>query len=295
MIGNETTIPLYDEDSYETTFHATVLRVEENRVVLDRTLFFPEQAGQKADKGSLEEQVAVIDVQIAQGVITHIVDWNGCAPFAVGQKVCGVIDFARRFDFMQQHSGEHILSGLAHRLYGCNNVGFHLSEREMTLDFDRLLTKEEVRELEKQANAAVFANHPIVISYPSQEEEKTLAYRSKKEITDRLRIVSIKGVDVCACCAPHVHATGEIGLIKIIKQLKNKGGTRLKAVCGWRAYAYLEEESRILHEAGDMLSTSVQNVPDRIRRFKEEIYGLKGQLKALNKTHCDESNGTDGK
>ena len=120
-----------------------------------------------------------------------------------------------------------------------------------------------------------------VCSYPTEEEALAIDYRSKKEIAGRLRIVTIEGVDICACCAPHVHRTGEIGFIKVVKIMKNKGGTRLKVVCGWRAYDFLTSEYRILHEASDLLSTSTENVPDRIRRFKDEIYALKGEIKGL--------------
>lgn len=280
------TIALYDDDAYATDFTATVVAAEGERVYLDRTLFFPEQGGQKCDRGTLlinGGSYDVADVQIRDGVIAHRVALEEGAALSVkeGDAASGHVDWTHRFDFMQNHSGEHILSGTAHRLYGCDNVGFHLTENEMTLDFSKLLTPEEIAALEREANAAVYADKEIVVSYPSEEEAAAIDYRSKKEIVGRLRIVTIEGVDICACCAPHVHRTGEIGFIKVMKIMKNKGGTRLKVVCGWRAYDFLTSEYRILHEASDMLSTSTENVPDRIRRFKDEIYALKGEIKGL--------------
>ena len=320
------TITLYDDDAYAVSFDALVVSaravpVEEIRgqaakrltpneqkaketavyyeIVLDRTLFFPEQGGQVSDIGTLRPigsdcAVTVIDAQINDGIITHTVCCEPAQPtndtagddavmtvLLAGTGVHGEVDFTHRFDFMQNHSGEHILSGTAHRLYGCDNVGFHLTENEMTLDFSKLLSPEEVAALEREANAAVYADKEIVIAYPSEEAAASIDYRSKKEIAGRLRIVTIEGVDVCACCAPHVHRTGEIGFIKVVKIMKNKGGTRLKVVCGWRAYEFLTSEYRLLHEASDMLSTSTENVPERIKRFKDEIYALKGEIKGL--------------
>ena len=283
-VALQPTIPLYDEDAYAVQFTASVLSVDETGVVLDRTLFFPEQGGQKSDTGILTcdgRSVQVRDVRIRNGVITHVADWGEEAPFTPGCTVTGEIDWVRRFDFMQHHSGEHIISGTAHRLYGCDNTGFHLTENEMTLDFSRLLTAEEIARLELEVNKAVWKDVEIVAFFPASEEAERLDYRSKIDITEGLRIVTIEGIDVCACCAPHVHRTGEVGFIKVVKSMKNKGNTRLKVVCGSRAYDLLTSEYRILHEISDMLSTSTDCVPERIKRFKDDIYALKGEIRQL--------------
>jgi alanyl-tRNA synthetase len=165
----------------------------------------------------------VLDVQIKNGIIDHLTD----RPVDVGSVISGKIDFIRRFDFMQHHTGEHIFSGLVYKTYGYHNVGFHLSDRTVSMDYDGFLTLDQVRAIESEANQVIWKNLPIEISWPDKEELYQISYRSKKEISGRLRLVTIPGVDVCACCAPHVHRTGEIGLIKIIRTLRERSGIRL--------------------------------------------------------------------
>ena len=241
------TVSLYDDDAYLARFTAVVLSAEalpDSRydIVLDRTVFFPEQGGQTADTGRLDGQVRVQDVHIRDGVIHHICD----ATLPVGAEIVGEVDFDHRFSHMQQHTGEHILSGLCARTFGCRNVGFHLSDRIVTVDYDKPLNEEQLEQLENLANSAVWDDLPVRCWFPTAEEAERHEYRSKKEIAGRLRIVSIPGVDDCACCAPHVHCTGEVGLIKIMSAMSYKGGIRLSILCGRRALEAIQRKQRRL-------------------------------------------------
>ena len=208
----------------------------------------------------------MIDVQLEGSVIRHTVLDNrteeavkedGENPlFSPGQTIRGVIDFAHRFSNMQNHSGEHILSGLVHGRFGYDNVGFHLSDNTVTLDFNGPLTDEDILWLEQAANRVVWDNREIRGWYPDPEELRNLSYRSKKEIDGPLRLVEIPGVDMCACCAPHVRRTGEIGLIKVIRTLRERSGIRLTILCGSRALAYMQ----ILQKAAEDVS-HLTNMP----------------------------------
>lgn len=271
---------IFDKDSFLKSFSATVLSCEEYSenyaVVLDKTAFFPEAGGQKSDKGVLGN-ANVLDVKISDEIITHITD----APLNVGETVEGVIDFERRFDFMQQHSGEHIVSGVAHRLYGCENVGFHLSEDIVTLDFDKPLTKEEISKIEQEANKAVFENVNIYTYYPDSEKLKNLKYRSKKELSGDIRIVEIENTDMCACCAPHVKTSGQIGLIKLLSTEKIRGGVRIEMKCGKRALLDYCETYEILHKISSALCAKREETANAVDRLSEQISYLKYKYTGL--------------
>ncbi len=225
---------LYDLNAYETEFDATVLTSEKEnnlyKVTLDKTLFFPEEGGQSADKGTLDGK-EVLNVSIKGDVIFHYLK----EPVEQMQNVHGEIDFDHRFRNMQMHSGEHIFSGLAYKNFNANNVGFHLSDNSATIDLDKEISDEELKRLESAVNAVIFENRSVLAYYPSEDELKKLSYRSKKELKGPVRIVIIDGADICACCAPHVRQTGEIGIFKIISKEKYKGGIRLNYLCGFRA------------------------------------------------------------
>ena len=227
---------LYDKDAYLSEFSATVVDCIPAEggydVILDRTAFFPEGGGQYGDRGTLQG-VAVTDTQIKDGVIFH----RTAAPLTVGDRVEGALDWPERFRRMQNHSGEHIVSGIICRRFGCDNVGFHLSDGEMTMDYSATLTAEDLASVEEEANRALWENRRILCEYPSEDGLKTLEYRSKKELTEAVRIVTVEGIDVCACCAPHVRQTGEIGCIDIVDFMRWKGGTRITVRCGADAYA----------------------------------------------------------
>ena len=269
---------LYDLDAYTTEFTGKVLSCEKSdagkfAVVLDKTLFFPEEGGQSPDKGVLGG-ANVLDVQIKDEVITHFTD----APLNEGEEVSGQIDWTHRFSNMQQHSGEHIFSGLVHSRYGYDNVGFHLSDNIVTMDYNGKLTLEQARELEFEANRAIVANLPIKCYYPSSDELAALDYRSKKELTGAVRIVTIPGIDTCACCAPHVRLTGEIGFFKVQSLQKYKGGVRISALCGFRALAEINAKEDVIAEVSDILSCGYADFTENIKKLKNSVMDLKGKL-----------------
>ena len=225
---------LYYNDAYQKEFTATVLSVTERdgeyEVVLDRTAFFPEEGGQYADRGYIGE-ARVSDVSERGGVIYHKTD----RPLEVGSAAVCKIDFPERYEKMQCHTAEHILSGLIHAKYGFDNVGFHLGADYMTMDVSGVLTREQLDEIEEAANEVVFENVEVTARFPTPEELPELNYRAKLNITEGVRIVDIGSYDSCACCAPHVKRTGECGLIKILDFQKLRGGIRMFVTAGKRA------------------------------------------------------------
>lgn len=278
---------LYDKDSHLKEFTARVISSEKTErgweTVLESTAFFPEGGGQGSDRGVLGS-ATVTDVQMIDGKIIHITD----RPLTQGTEVKGVIDWERRFDFMQQHSAEHIVSGVAHKLYGCENVGFHLSEDIVTLDFDKPLSFEDIARIERLANQAVFKNAAVKTYYPTEDDLKEIKYRSKKEIDGAVRIVEIDGIDICACCAPHVNFTGEIGIIKLLGSEALRGGVRLELKAGLRAF----EDYAVKHENVRKISAqlcvkqneaanAVAHTLDSVSQLKGQIADLKRKLTAL--------------
>ena len=281
---------LYERDAYCTRFDATVLKAGETPkkgggnlldVVLDRTCFFPEEGGQSPDRGVLAG-LAVSDVQIRDGEIHHFLEMprTDCADAVPhpGTAVHGEIDWEERFSNMQQHSGEHLVSGIVHRKYGFENVGFHLGSGEVTLDFNGVIPKEDLPEIEQEANKAVFANLPSEICITTPKEREEMNYRSKLDLDNEVRIVTFPGVDSCACCAPHVHATGEIGLIKITGMIRWKGGVRVSILCGKRALAYFQNLQEIVQKTAGFLTTSAENLYPQAVRMKEEIRELSAKV-----------------
>lgn len=272
---------LYDKDSHLKEFTGTVLSCkktgEKYAVTLNQTAFFPEGGGQQSDRGYIGGAY-ISDVQIKNGEILHFAD----KPLSVGQAYDCKLDFDFRFRNMQNHSGEHIISGIVHRLYGFNNVGFHLGA-EMTMDFDGELTRRQLDEIEDLANKAVYENLPVKAYYPTDEELKSLDYRSKLDLKENVRIVGIKGVDVCACCAPHVKATGEIGIIKILDFEKYKGGVRLLVKCGADALRDYREKYKNVLEISNLLSAKQFEVSAAVVRLNEQLSAEKAETAALKK------------
>ena len=285
---------LYYENEYATEFDAVIISCEEKtiedkavneqtegagtvvyQVVLDQTLFFPEEGGQSPDKGELGG-AHVLDVQIKNDIITHTVD----KPFATGETVHGMIDWKHRFSNMQQHSGEHIFSGTVNRLYGYNNVGFHLSDNIVTMDFNGVLTEEDVAKVEYLVNEIIVNNVPITVSYPTKEELANMEYRSKIEIEGQVRIVTVEGVDVCACCAPHVRRTGEIGMLKVMSVQNHRGGVRISMLCGFRALEAFREKAAVITELMGALTASQELLPDRVEKLKISNQDYKYRLAA---------------
>lgn len=275
---------LYYIDSHLKEFTAKVLSCEPfsrgkwqgYRVVLDRTAFFPEGGGQFGDRGWLDG-IEVCDTHEKDGVICH----ETAEPLTVGQTVKGELDYEERFARMQQHTGEHIISGIVHRLFGYDNVGFHLGAELTTLDFNGELTPEQVLEAETEANRTVFANLPVDVYFPEKDELKDMDYRSKIEIEGQVRIVSIPGVDQCACCAPHVSFTGEIGLIKILSCDRHRGGCRMVMVSGARALADYRQKLRSVEEVSVELSAKPEQIGEAVRRAKERQTRLKEHLNRM--------------
>lgn len=336
---------VYDSRPYDVTFAASVVTCHAATnpkdgsrcfaVLLDRTLFFPEQGGQTCDNGTLEPalidegtsftdlpagnfgdissgrnegtgggsgrngetqgssgsnseeyedaeeniRVNVLHVGIDEktGIITHYCD----GAFSAGDRVKGHIDFAHRFSNMQNHTGEHIFSGLVHTAFGYNNVGFHLSDDIVTMDYDGVLSPEEVAAIEYRTNEAIWKNVPVRCFYPSEPELEELDYRSKKELSGPIRIVEVEGYDICACCAPHVKRTGEIGELTVLSAINYKGGTRLSILCGKRAYEYmagLREQARAVSQS---LSVPVNAIASAAEKQLAEKGALKQEIAAL--------------
>ena len=268
---------LYYQNPYLTAFTARVLTCEPSKtsylVTLDRTALYPEGGGQPADHGTLGG-VAVTDVHEKDGVIFHTCG----APVEIGTEVEGAIDWPRRFDHMQQHSGEHILSGLLCALYDCSNVGFHLGADTVTIDYDRELTWEQVLEAEKQANETIWTNTPAEITFPTPEALASLDYRSKKELTGQVRIVSFPGADCCACCGTHVARAGEVGLIKVLSCQKFREGVRLEILCGQRAYRYLSQVYEQDHAVAQLLSVKPRDTLAAVERQSAELAAAKQRM-----------------
>ncbi len=269
---------LYDIDAYETTFEGKVVSCVKREdgfyeVILDQTLFFPEEGGQTPDKGTLNG-IAVLDVQIKNDVIIHTLGET----LQEGETVNGKINWQHRFFNMQQHSGEHIFSGLAYKKFGYHNVGFHLSNQIVTMDFDGTFTEEQLQEMEWAVNEAIIANVEVKTGYPSKEELERLEYRSKIEIEGDIRIVEIEGYDMCACCAPHVRRTGEIGLFKIQSSQSHRGGVRISFLCGFRALEEYRKQSKIISELTGILTTNQETLADNVIKLKTQAQSLKTKL-----------------
>lgn len=269
---------LYYEDSYIKEFEAVVLSCipKENKfeAVLDRTAFFPEGGGQGADTGVLRienREIKVLDVQERNGEIIHFIDEEVLS----GQEIIGKLDFQERFSKMQQHTGEHIVSGIVHRRFGYENVGFHLGKEEVTMDYNGPLTSEELRSIEYEANQVVAENREIRAYFPEAEELEKIPYRSKKELQGKVRIVEIPNCDICACCAPHVRTTGNVGMIKITNAIRYKGGMRLWIACGMRALEDYNQKQVSVVQISNMLSAKQQEVTEAVKRLTEEIQQLK--------------------
>lgn len=273
---------LFYQDSHKCTFTATVQEVRRSEngyeIVLDRTAFFPEGGGQKADTGRIGS-VSVLDVQEIDGTIIHYTD----GALEKGAVVEGCIDWKERFSKMQQHTGEHIVSGLINRLYGYHNVGFHLGSDSVTLDFNGVVPKEKLHEIELLANEAVAKNLPVQVLYPTDEELQEITYRSKIEIEGQVRIVVIDGYDVCACCAPHVKHTGEIGLIKLVGLQNYKGGVRISMLSGFRALEDYHQKEKNNREIAVMLSAKEYETAAEVTRLKEELNSKKAKIAELEK------------
>lgn len=292
------TIRLYYEDARLREFSAEVLScTEENgrwAAELDRTAFFPEGGGQSSDTGRLGEAV-VTDVQTRGDVILHYTD----RPLPAGSVIDGAIDWPERFRKMQDHTGEHILSGLVHARYGYDNAGFHLGTGGCTVDFDGELAREQLDELEDAANRVIWQDRPVTTWFPTAEELPALEYRAKLDLKEDVRLVVIEGVDVCACCAPHVSHTGEVGVLKILDAMRHRGGTRISLLCGtdalhdYRArYTDSARLSALLNVPQDQIVPAAERLLARRDELKYRLAGLEhrqleARAEALEPTEGD--------
>ena len=268
---------LFYEDVYIREFEAVVLSCEESKgryyTILNETAFYPEGGGQPADKGTIENE-KVLDVQYIDGELYHITE----KPFKEGSQVVGRIDWDWRFDLMQQHSGEHIVSGMIHEKYGYENVGFHMGEEVITIDLSGMLTWEQVMEIERKVNDYIWMNQKVNIFYPNERQRKFIPYRSKKELTGEIRLVEFPGADLCACCGLHVTHASQIGLVKILSCKKFRDGVRMEMLSGKRALEYLSESAAQNSQVAVSLSVKESETEEAVERLLKEVYDLKGQL-----------------
>lgn len=271
---------LYYEDVYKKEFTAKVLECREGkngyRIILDASAFYPEGGGQPCDTGYLDD-VKVVEVHEKDGELLHYTE----KALEVGKSVHGVIDWERRFDLMQQHSGEHMVSGLIHEAYGYDNVGFHMGSDVITIDFNGMLDAVQMQEIEVLVNKKIWENSRVEITYPSAEELKELPYRSKKELTGKVRIVRFPGADLCACCGTHVTYTGEIGMVKLLSVVKFRDGVRMEMICGKRVLQYLNMVDKQNHEISVKLSAKTAETAKAVERLWEENFQMKGRLLRL--------------
>ncbi len=287
---------LYYKDAYIKEFNAAVLssaKMEDGTfdVVLDKTAFFPEEGGQSSDKGYIDDS-RVTDVREIDGVVHHF-----CQSSVEEGTVRCVIDFDERFEKMQCHTAEHILCGIMNRLYGSENVGFHLGDEDVVFDVDTVLTREQLDEVRTLANKAVYENRAVSTFFPSPEEILGLQYRSKLDLKENVRIVNIDGYDSCACCAPHVSFTGEIGTIAILDFEKHRGGTRIHMLAGARAerdyakrYDVIKKISAITSEPQETVADAVENLAKTLENARQSLKAAKlkeATLRAELLPQCD--------
>ena len=271
---------LYYANPFLTEFTAVIQSCEAGKngflVTLDRTAFYPEGGGQPADHGTLGD-ARVLDVHEKQGVVFHTLDKK----VEIGETVTGRIDWARRFDHMQQHSGEHIISGILCADYHCDNVGFHMGADTVTIDYNTDISWEQAMDAERKANEIIWADRPVEIAYPSREELKSIDYRSKKELTGQVRIVTFPGADCCACCGTHVLRAGQVGLVKVLSVQKFREGVRMEILCGQRALRFLStvyDQNRTVAQA---LSVKPDQTAAAVERTLSDLHVVKLRMAEL--------------
>lgn len=286
---------LYETQSYLRTITTTVESCEEADgrfyIIPADSIFFPEEGGQNSDTGIIKSESQTLrvlhgDYIKPEGGGEPVIRYEVDAPLAPGTEIECILDWENRYDRMQNHSGEHIMTGMIHNKYGFDNVGFHLSdEAPVTLVMNGVLSKEQVLEIEAMANRVIYDNVPITDTYPSGEELRNIDYRSKIDIQGQVRLITVgepdNPLDICACCAPHVHSSGEIGIIKVVSVTNYKGGVQVGILCGRRALEYINHQQEILTQVSASLSTAPENVPGLVQAHLEEITALKSELSSL--------------
>ena len=273
---------LYYNDSHITRFTAKVTACEPAKggyaITLDATAFYPEGGGQACDLGLLNG-VRVLDVKEKDDTVVHLCE----AALAVGEQVTGEIDWQRRFDLMQQHTGEHIVSGIINKRYGWHNVGFHVGAQTVTIDFDGPIPEEDLEQIQWHANQAVWENRPVHCWYPSPEELPSVGYRTKRELPWPVRVVEVPEYDKCACCGVHVKATGEIGLIKLLSCVKFHQGVRIEMVCGGRALNYVNQVYEQNRRVSQLFSAKILETATAAQRINDQLAAEKFRAAGLEK------------
>ena len=273
---------LYYQIPYVKSFMCTVEELTPGKdgtwlALLNQTGFYPEGGGQPSDTGTLGG-VRGLSVHEQDGRILHQLE----APLELGALVEGVIDWSARYDHMQHHTGEHILSGLVHSHYGYDNVGFHMGAEEVTMDFNGLLTMEQLEELEEEANRLVYRDVPVEESFPEGEELAALEYRSKKELSGLVRIITVPGADICACCGTHVKTTGEVGIIKVTGMIHYKGGVRVSMLCGRKALLDYRQKIRTVARISNLLSAKPELIGAAVEKLKADSQDKEFQIGKLS-------------
>ena len=281
---------LFYQDAYLTEFDAIIRQIheQEGKILLafDRTAFYPEGGGQGPDQGVImtegtKEVISVLDVQEEGEEIWHYVAAEAKPFVSEGTVIHGKIDWEHRFDHMQQHSGEHIVSGMICKAFHCDNVGFHLGEDEVTIDYNTRISMEDALKIEEQANCYLWENHPFIELWPTPEELKDIEYRSKKELEGAVRITQFPGADSCACCGTHVRSSAEVGLVKIVSAHNFHEGTRLVLLCGKRAMDFLNKNYQANKQTAVLLSTKEERTPEIVQKQMEDLIALKAKLSRL--------------
>ena len=273
---------LYYEDCHRAVFSSPVLSCRETEkgweILLEATAFYPEGGGQAADRGTLGGR-RVLDVQERGEQVVHLCD----GPLEKGVEAEGCLDWDFRFDLMQQHTGEHIVSGIINRMFGWHNVGFHMSSDVITIDFDGVIPAEALPEIEKQANEAIWQNLPVLCTVPSPEELEKTVYRTKRALPWPVRIVQVPGYDSCACCGVHVAATGEIGIIKLLNTVGFRGGTRMEMLCGKRAWQLMNAVFDQNRQVSQAFSAQITQTGAAARRINEQLSQQKFRITQLER------------
>ncbi len=277
---------LYDYDSHIKEFEATVIAYEKTNdekfaIELSKTAFFPGGGGQECDEGEING-IKVAGFFEKEGKVYHILSKKN-EKIDIGKKVTGKINFEKRFVNMQAHSAEHIVTGLIHNLYGFDNVGFHMGSECITLDVNGDMTEEMLKEAERLSNKVIYENVDITVSYPNNDELKNIDYRSKLELTENVRIVTIEGYDKCACCAPHVKKTGEIGIIKLLGAEKLKDKTRISMLSGYDAYYDYVKKFENLKGISNLLSVKPNESYEAVKKLHKELADKNFELVGLKR------------
>lgn len=273
---------LFYEDSHIHSFSATVLSCQKTEdsydIELSSTAFFPGGGGQLCDEGSLNG-VRLLSVREDGERILH----RSPIPFTEGSEVQGELDWDVRFRRMQLHSAEHIVCGLAHQRWGAENSGFHMNGEFVTMDLTSELTDTDLLWLETEANAVIYRNAAFRCFFPSKEELASFNYRSKKDLAGDVRLVEIEGTDLCACCAPHVHAAGEIGVLRLTDAMRHRGGMRIILRAGYYALEEQQRQSVILSSLSSALSVPQECITEAVGKLLATIDKQKYALSSLQK------------